>query len=296
MLRRQFLKNISTISFIGLTFNNNLLKALNKLDSNQIYTEKTIQIFNKIINTAKEENYAALNIGDLVAKVAKHFLGIPYVAGTLDKSNNELCNIDLEGLDCVTFFESSLCIARIIKSGKTNFNSLINEITYTRYRSGKIIDYTSRLHYTSDWITDNIKKKVINNISQSLGGKEFDFNVSFMSSNPKYYKQLKDNPVLVKKIKDIEDQVNAQTIFYIPKHMVAKAETKINNGDIIAITTNKKGLDYSHTGIAYKENDTVHFMHASLNQKKVIIDKRLSEYLSSIKSDTGISVLRPCKI
>ena len=54
------------------------------------------------------------------------------------------------------------------------------------------------------------------------------------------------------------------------------------------------GLDYSHTGLILRGKDNVaHFVHASLKQKKVVFDNSIYNYIKSIKSDIGITVLRP---
>jgi len=261
--------------------------------NNQNYTLETEAIFRRITEKAGKEKWAGLKIGELMVKIGKEFLGTPYKAGTLDKEDYEICSLELTGLDCVTFFENSLCMARIIKKGDLSLPALINEITMTRYRNGQLDDYTSRLHYTADWIADNEKKGIVTNVSKSLGGSKFDIKVGFMSSNPDYYPQLRHQPDRITRMTAIEEEINSREIWYIPKENVKKAESRIEAGDIMAITTNKVGLDYSHTGLAVKDGKKALFMHASSKQKKVIIDSRISEYLAKSKSATGISVIRP---
>jgi co-chaperonin GroES (HSP10) len=292
MNRREFLYNSIGIGIIA-GFGGSLKAHAQIAVDNQNYNLQTEAIFRKIIEKAKKEKWSALKIGGLIVKIGKEFLGTPYKGGTLDTDDYEICRLDLTGLDCVTFFENSLCMARIIKKGELSLPSLINEITMTRYRNGQLDDYTSRLHYTSDWIADNESKGIAKNVSRELGGSKFDIKVGFMSSNPDFYPQLRHQPDRISRMAEIEAGINSREIWYIPKENVKKAESKIESGDIIAITTNKSGLDYSHTGIAVKEGKKTLFMHASSKQKKVIIDNTISDYLSKSKSATGISVIRP---
>jgi hypothetical protein len=292
MNRRDFL-NISIGAGLMTGFAGKLKTQTQIAVNNQNYTQETEAIFRKITEKAKKENWGNLKIGDLMVKIGKEFLGTPYKAGTLDTDDYEICRLELIGLDCVTFFENSLCIARIIKKGKVSLPALIDEITYTRYRNGRLDDYTSRLHYTADWIADNEKKGTIKNISRELGGSKFDIKVGFMSSNPDFYPQLRHQPDRINRMAEIEAEINSREIWYIPKENVKKSESRIEAGDIIAITTNKAGLDYSHTGLAVREGKKVRFMHASSKQKKVILDGTISEYLGKSKSATGISVIRP---
>lgn len=67
----------------------------------------------------------------------------------------------------------------------------------------------------------------------------------------------------------------------------------METGDIIAFTTNKKGLDYSHIGFACRDEKNIcRLLHASSKGNKVMIDKQLSDYISKIDSDTGITVAK----
>ena len=286
MTRRNLIKNSILISagFLGLN---------NKLLSN-IFSDNNLSIFERIINKSEKFGWQKLSINELIINISKEFIGTHYVGGTLDGNEIEKCVINFQGLDCVTFFENSLVMARIIKKRKLTFNDLIDELTFTRYRNGELGDYSSRLHYTSDWIFDNIKKNVVIDKTELIGGEEFHPNVFFMSKNPDKYNQLKNKPYLVKKIKSIEDNINTKFLYYIPTNQISEQEKLIESGDILALATNIPGLDYSHTGLAYRdENDNLRFFHASSVKKEVLIDINLSEYMNKKKKDIGITVLKP---
>lgn len=285
MNKREFIKNALVISplFLGSTI---------KLIS-EILEDKNLLIFNSIIQKAKIQKWHQLDINNIVTNVAIEFLATPYVGNTLDQNLKETCTVNLNGLDCVTFFENSLNIARIIKSEKYSYDDFINSLTFTRYRDGKLSDYSSRLHYTSDWIVNNIKKNVIIDICETMNTQIYNPNVYYMSQNPDKYLQLKNDTILVDKIKEIEQNINKQTIYFIPKDQIIKYKSKIKSGDIIAILTSFSGLDYSHVGLAYIENNNIRFLHASSSKKQVILDINLIDYLQNKKNDIGISVLRP---
>jgi len=220
------------------------------------------------------------------------FLDTPYVGGTLDINEKEKLVINLAQLDCLTFVENAislkLCCTKDIIT-PTQFSKNIQKL---RYRDGKIIDYSSRLHYSSDWIYDNISKGLIEDISKELGGVRFAPNVSFMSTHHDKYKALKDGK-LIPNIKKIEKEINQREYYYIPKKAVESIQNKIHDGDIIFITTDYKGLDISHVGFAIKKNGITHLLHASSTHHKVVISKKnLHNYLSGVKHDTGIIVCR----
>jgi len=252
----------------------------------------------QILDKARKQNWKRLPMGEIVGLVGKELLGIPYVGKTLDlDAVNENCVVTLDGLDCVTFFESSLGIARMICLGQTGSKNLLKQVTFTRYRGGIINGYPSRLHYTADWMRDNERKGSIKLITKNLpGNTKMDKLINFMSNNPNSYAQLKQNPGLIKDVRNFEDNLNASALLYLPKHLVAAAESRLETGDIIGTTTTVEGIDCSHTGLIFVDAKGVrHFMHASLTQKKVILDVRLSDYLNSVTKHTGIMVARPIK-
>ncbi|MFQ6069730.1 MAG: N-acetylmuramoyl-L-alanine amidase-like domain-containing protein [Candidatus Aminicenantales bacterium] len=256
--------------------------------------QRTQKIFSEIMKTAGRKGWAALPIGECMGRIGQLLLGTPYVAFTIEASGPEVCRVVLTGVDCVTFYENVLCMARILKKGKSAMSDLLQEIAFTRYRGGKLTDYTSRLHYTSDWIYDNEQKKVVRNITAELGGKKYPLRVSFMSENPGYYAALVENPGFIQVIARFERMINERIHYYIPLSRVKKVEKRLQTGDIIAFTTSKKGLDYSHTGLAYRDGKgMLRLMHASSKEKKVILDGELSEYGSSVNTHTGITVARP---
>lgn len=285
MTRREFL-----IKMLGAATISSLLIAPSSLLHSKIYKDTTADIFTSIITKASKQRWCDMEMSDLVTRVALEFIDTPYVGGTLDKNpTQEIATINLSALDCVTLFENSLCIARCIKKENFRYADLINEITFTRYQSGKIVDYTSRLHYTSGWILDNIDKNVIEDVSEKLGGAPHKFSLNYMTNHYQQYPSLKKNPEFIKKISEIETYLSNQTFYVIAPKDISAASSGIQDGDIIAIATSQPGLDYSHIGIAFNKN----LLHASSKAQKVIIDTSISKYVNSNKKSIGISVLRP---
>lgn len=282
------LKNIYKITILFITvINLNAIVISNEIDPD---SEK---IINSLLEKAQNEKWHQLSFDKLIIQVASQFIGTEYQGGILE-GNYEVCRVNFHGLDCVTFVESVLNISRIIKQEKYRIEDLFESIIQTRYRDGIITDYTSRLHYTADWIYQNTRNYIFTDITPQFGAEKINFKVNFMSKNPKYYKVLTDNPELISKIELQEKDINSRTNYYIPKSKIKQIERKLQDGDIICIVTNKSGLDYAHLGFVYKPLDgTSRLMHASSTQKKVIIDTTVSEYLNSVKTHTGITILRP---
>ncbi len=281
------MKNINILLMVFLIIFTTAITA-------QIYTPKDEEVCKSKFEFAADKKLADEPIGDVIAAIGKSFLGTEYVAHTLEKGKNETLVINLTGLDCTTFLENCLTFARCIKEHKTSFKDYEKELTKIRYRNGKIDQYPSRLHYFSDWIYNNEKKGIVKNISKGIGGSPLKFNVDFMTTHPDSYVQLKDDPAFIPVIRKQEEAINKREYYYIPKDSVERVESKIHSGDLIAITSNVKGLDINHVGIAVKMDDRrIHFMHApDVGYKVQITPEPFADYLMKFKKDTGIMVLR----
>lgn len=260
----------------------------------QVFSKKDVEICNDKFSLAVDRSLKEKPVNEVIIEIGKSFLGTEYVAHTLEKDGDENLVINLTGLDCTTFLETALTFSRCIKKDKSSFEDYQKELTFIRYRDGKIEKYPSRLHYFSDWIFDNQQKSIVKDITEEIGGKEIKFNVNFMSENPKYYKQLTENPEFIPVITKQEKEINSRQYYYIPEDDIEKSEPKIQSGDLIALTTSDKGLDIGHVGIAIKmENGRIHFLHAPIAGSKVqITEIPLSDYTKKIKKHTGIIVLR----
>ena len=233
-------------------------------------------------------------INEVIVEIGKSFLGTDYAANTIEAPGEEHLIVNLQTLDCVTFYENSLVLARCIKKNKRTFDDYKKELQFVRYRGGVINGYQSRLHYTSDYFFDCEKKWVLENVTKAIGGVPFRKKINFMSTHPDSYPHLKESLDMIIAIRNVEHEMNRRTSYHIPKSKVKEYAAKIKNGDIIGITTSIEGLDCSHTGIAIWKNDKLHMMHAPVPGSKVqITDVPLWEYLEKIKKDLGIMVARP---
>ncbi len=265
------------------------------LIAQSIYSEKDVQIYDQKFSLAVERQLENQPVNIVLSEIAQSFIGTDYEASALEKNPAEKLTVNLTGLDCTTFLENALVFARLVKSGKTNFQEYQNELQKIRYRDGVLDEYPSRLHYFTDWIYDNQKKGIIEDITGKIGGEELDLYVDFMTTNRDKYRQIAKNDNYLREIKSAEDQINSRDYFYIPKNKIPRFEDKIEDGYLIAITTNINGLDVVHVGVAVKKNNgRVHLLHApNVGQKVQITKQSLSEYLAKNKRQTGIIVLKP---
>src|SRR5205814_1823395 len=81
--------------------------------------------------------------------------------------------------------EDTLGFSRMLKKGQRTAEAMLAEVTFTRYRGGVLGDFTSRLHYTTDWFFDNQQKRVVKILAPDLpGAQAFTQKVGIMSKHP----------------------------------------------------------------------------------------------------------------
>jgi hypothetical protein len=299
MKRREFLRYTS-LGTLGLLGTSALAASSEWLDE-QVKHFSGQEIFEGIVAKASAGNWARLPIGDLIGRIAMELKGTPYVGFTLEISHDtEYCVVNLKGLDCVTFFEDSLCMARMLKKGGKKPGDLVSEVEFTRYRGGKMGDFTTRLHYTTDWFVDNEKKGVVKILAPELPGAEpFTQKVGIMSQHPEYYRQLKAHPELIPAIRATEKAINARSLKYLPMDRIKAAEPLLKTGDIVGVAKTEEGIDIAHTGLCIKDDQgIVHFMDASSSRRnmKVTLESDIATCLNWSPLLTGVMFARPLEI
>lgn len=283
------MKHLILILFIGF-FSCNSATTQKSTELKDSTDNALFMAFKKL---AQQQHFKDYKMGKRAQKTGMFFLQTPYVSHTLDKDTCEQLVVNLHQLDCSTFVENVVALCLAINADNLNVSNFTKQLQKIRYRNGKLTDYSSRLHYFSDWIFDNQQKGIIKDLSKDIGGVIYKNKVDFMGKHPQSYLSLKHNKAMVNKIKKSEQQINSRKQYYIPQANIKSCASKIKSGDIIGITTNIKGLDISHVGFAVRINGEIFLMNASTKVHKVVIyETPLWEMIQKNRLQTGIVVAR----
>jgi Protein of unknown function (DUF1460) len=259
--------------------------------------------FNRLVAKAKTGNWKALPIGERTAAVGQALVGTRYKHFTLEIDNRiESPSVNFQGMDCWTFFEIALGFARMLNEPESNWTPerLLHYIEIDRYRGGECTgEYLSRLHYLEDWLYDNDRRGLVEDLTRQLGGQSIPHSAREMSAGWRHYRYLAANRSLLGPLARMEANVSSRPLYQIPKSQVARIEPKLRSGDIIGIISRDGGrYSTAHVGLALRTSDgALHFMHASSpsNYGRVVVDSQLSKYLYRYRSDSGILVARPLR-
>lgn len=234
-----------------------------------------------------------------ILDIARRFLGVAYVAHTLEVNPEEQLVVNLRQLDCTTFVETVLALKRCKDKGEKTFGDYCRRLQEIRYESGAEPDYTKRLHYFTLWMDDNAKMGIVKDVETPNPPYTAVQKVStdYMTTHVKSYKMLSAHPAWVPAIRNMEKSISGKRYRYIPKAQLKNTRllrSCIHDGDIISILTNIQGLDTQHIGFAVWQKDGLHLLNASSIHKKVVLEPMtLRQYLYRHKTMPGIRVCRP---
>ena len=234
---------------------------------------------------------------ELVAFYADRLLGTPYVAHTLE-GDEELLTINIDELDCTTFVETLYALARTTMNGRYSWLDYAANLEHVRYRNGEMGDYSSRLHYISEWILNNASRGNLKEVTPDLPHANYLIKtIDFMTNHKDSYRSLKDDSAMVEKIKGYEMALRNHRMPYLKKSWLGDKAVKaaLRDGDFVGLVTKIEGLDISHLGIIHKDDKgEIYLLDASMSGGKVMLEsKNLRDHLSGSKSTClGIRVFR----
>lgn len=268
------------------------VKPTEKREETILFAPEDLPLFQGIVETLRRGRAAYCCPGAAVAAAGLSFLGRPYGAGTLEREGPERLVINLRELDCFTLVENAVVLERLLRSGVASFADYTAALLRLRYRDGILDGYASRLHYFTDWLFDARKKGLVRDVTADLGGRRFVKSISYMTNHPESYPALADENIC-RRMREIEARISARPFHCISRDKLRLVEDRIRDGDLLAITTDREGMDVIHAGIALRVRRRVHLLHASTIAGRVLVSpETLYGYLMKKKGRTGVIVAR----
>lgn len=252
-------------------------------------TTRITQILNEV---------GALHIADpgrRTAAIARHFIGTPYVGGTLE-GEREALRVNLDELDCTTLVDVVAALSYTLGENRSGWQDLVYNLRRMRYRNGEINGYPSRLHYNCEWAVDNIHRGNIEDATRNIPKCFYIVRtIDFMSTHRDRYKALADSADF-EAIRRVENGFRSHRFPYIKTADTRAKEVRaaLREGDIVAFVSNLKDLDVTHLGLLVREADgLLHVLHASSAEGRVVVSAQpLPEFLRRNRQWLGIRVYR----
>lgn len=252
----------------------------------------TIKI-NELLAAGRSSGLSDAN--ELVCFYAHKLEGTPYVGHTLEGDVEKL-TINIDELDCTTFVETLYALARTTLNGRYSWRDYANHLEDLRYRHGEMGDYSTRLHYMSDWIIDNSNRGNIVDVTSDIGCCRYEIKtINYMSTHRDSYSSLKNDSIF-DKIRNVEIGYRNHRFPYVRKEQLYSNDVKnvVKRGDFVGLVTKVNGLDISHLGIVELDSKgNLVLLDASSIGKKVMLEAvDLRTQLSKQQSNKGVRFFR----
>ena len=249
-------------------------------------------IINDLLKKGLESGLNDAN--SLIEFYARQLLGTPYVAHTLE-ADEEMLTINIHELDCLTFIETLYALSRATLNHRYSWRDYAANIENVRYRGGEMGDYSSRIHYISEWIIDNHVRGNLVEITPDLPHVDYMVkDINYMSKHPDSYRQLKNDTAMVEKIK--RHELRQHRFPYLKRSWLNDKGVKaaLRSGDFITLVTKMEGLDVSHNGVVIVDDKgDPCLLHASMSGGKVMLETQsLYKFLERSKTNIGVRVFR----
>lgn len=249
-------------------------------------------VINELLMKGRDSGLSDANA--LVEFYARQLLGTPYVAHTLE-AEPEVLTINIHELDCLTFIETLYALTRTTLNGRYSWRDYAANIENVRYRGGEMGDYSSRIHYISEWIIDNNVRGNLVEVTPDVPHVDYMIkNIDYMTHHTDSYQQLKNDSAMVEKIRNHE--LRNHRFPYIKRSWLNDKAVKaaLRSGDFVSLVTKTEGLDVSHNGIiVFDEKGDPYLLDASMSGGKVMLERSpLFKYLERSKTNIGIRVFR----
>ncbi|HAE39347.1 MAG TPA: hypothetical protein DCG57_12020 [Candidatus Riflebacteria bacterium] len=184
-------------------------------------------------------------------------------------------------LDCMTYVEHVLAIAASAKPAyHEEFLCRLIDVMFDA--GGQPLMNHNRNHFTSLWGDVNERKGYLTNVARNhplAVGRELYLNR--VGKNRTFY--VEDRFLIAEK---------PQQMWYFPVSVILARKSPLVSGDVIAMVTDKEGLDVTHMGFYIEKKGKRLLRHASIKLNR-IVDQDLGQYLRDGKHIKGLMLFRP---
>ncbi|PKL51361.1 MAG: hypothetical protein CVV42_00490 [Candidatus Riflebacteria bacterium HGW-Riflebacteria-2] len=184
-------------------------------------------------------------------------------------------------LDCMTYVEHVLALAANTKPA--HYDEFLCRLIDIMYNAGgQPLMNHHRNHFTSRWGDVNEQKGYLVNVARSH---------PLALSRELYLNRVGDNRTFY-----VEDRFviaeKPQLMWYFPRTVALEKKAPLLSGDVVALVTDKEGLDVTHMGFFIEKKGKRFLRHASFKLNR-IVDQDFEQYLRENKHVGGLMVFRP---
>ena len=251
------------------------------------------------MTVARSAGADTMSMGALMVEIGRSLVGAPLESAT--PGSTPRLDVDLRSFDELGFVEHAYALAVVARLGassptvdRADVESQYERVLQTvRYRNGVMDGYASRLVYVSEWIADNDRKGLVDDMTRELGGSLERAPLDVRSSRLAEDLTVME-PDVVDDMRRVEARLSGQGRYVIREPELSVAITEIQDGDVIALASAMRGRDVAHVGLAVHVDGTVRLLYRPTQEGGVTISaKPIDQRIAASADEGGLIIARP---
>ncbi|MDE6295581.1 MAG: DUF1460 domain-containing protein, partial [Muribaculaceae bacterium] len=168
--------------------------------------------------------------------------------------------INIDTFTSVSYINTVEALTRAAGQSQPSWIDFAREYENLSCRRGEDSGFASVLRYGCDWISDNIYRGNIKELTENYPGAVSKIkSVDYMSRNPEKFAAL-SNPEIFDKIELLDMGFKQHRLPYLKRQYISRKDIveNLKDGDIIMMLTNADGLDIYAIYFVTKENEKIY--------------------------------------
>ncbi len=289
----RFFLSILLISTFGL--------SMRAYDSVAFHCDQDTTIINQLLSNP---NLKEMSPESRVAFFARNLVGSESaLKSQILEADTMIFTVDIHSFTPLSFISSCLALAQAYEtSSAPNWRDFADKYESIMFKKGQASDFVSRFLYPSDWISDNIFRGNVNDVTFNLEGlaaRKKEKSIDYISHHKESFKAF-ENPKNLDRLKMLEMGFRNHQIPYISNGDLMNSnrfKPQAKDGDIFFLLAPDFNLDSREMGILTREDDKLLIIQLSPTKDKVTLEELPFEHYvkRNVKRIQGARILRISK-
>ncbi len=267
-------------------------------DSVAFHCDQDTIIINRLLSSPELKE---MSPESRVAFFARNLVGSESaVRSQILEADTMIYTVDVHSFTPLSFISTCIALAQAYEtSSAPNWRDFADKYENVMFKCGEATDFVSRFLYPSDWISDNIFRGNVTDVTFNLDGlsaRKKEKSIDYISHHKDSFKAF-DKPENFERLKMLEMGFRNHQIPYIsngdlmnPKRFKPLAK----NGDIFFLLAQDFNLDSREIGILTLDGDKLLIIQLSPSKDKVTLEELPFEHYvkRNVKRIQGARIIR----
>lgn len=287
--------------FLSIFLFSTVALCVKAYDSVDFHCDQDTTIINRLLSSPELKDMAPEN---RVAFFARNLVGAESaMKSQILEADTMIFTVDVHSFTPLSFISTCLALAKAYESSSApNWRDFADKYENIMFKRGEATDFVSRFLYPSDWISDNIFRGNITDVTFNLDGlaaRKKEKSIDYISHNKDSFKAFA-NPNNYDKLKMLEMGFRNHQIPYISNGDLMNSnrfKPQAKDGDIFFLLTPDFNLDSREMGVLTRDNDKLLIIQLSPTKDRVTMEELPFEnYVKrNVKRIQGARILRIAK-